>query len=103
MPFFRVSFSPIFSGMGNQKKAIFWSRLSKHIKRRNLARSGRYLVQFMRFGIQFWPIFAVIGYHLKAKMPILEPGKKFLPCAHPYKFRSSTPSGHVLHDVSNFD
>ena len=34
VPFFRVLFSPISSRAEHQKKAIFWTRLSKHVKRR---------------------------------------------------------------------
>ena len=49
VPFFKVSFSPIFSRIGYQKKALFWSRLLEHIKRGKFVRLGCYLVKFLYF------------------------------------------------------
>ena len=38
--FFRVSFSPIFLEQGNKRRQVFWSRLSKHVKRGNFCYNG---------------------------------------------------------------
>ena len=45
--FFRVSFSPIFSRTGYQKKANFL--VSKHVKRGNSVTTGYYFVKFLCF------------------------------------------------------
>ena len=74
VPFFRVSFSPIFLQRGIKRRQIFWSRLSKHVKRGNFVRTGYYSVKFSCFWVYFSPIFSRTGYHLKAK--ILEQGEK---------------------------
>ena len=49
VPFFRVSFSPIFSRTGYQKKANFLEQVVKHVKRGNFVRTGHYSVKFLSF------------------------------------------------------
>ena len=49
MPFFRVSFSPIFLEQGIKRRQVFWSRLAKHVKRGNFVTTGYYLVKFLCF------------------------------------------------------
>ena len=49
VPFFRVSFSPIFSRTGYQKKANFLEQVVKHVKRGNFVTTGYHLVKFLCF------------------------------------------------------
>ena len=49
VPFFRVSFLQIFLEQGIKRRQIFWSRLSKHVKRGNFVTTGYYLVKFLCF------------------------------------------------------
>ena len=75
-------FRLFFLEQGIKRRQIFWSRLSKHVKRGNFVRTGYYLVKFLCFGVYFSPIFSRTGYHLKGK--ILELGENiFLSWAHP--------------------
>ena len=59
---FRVSLSTIFSGTGYQKKVIFWSWLSKHVKREILS---DWIISSSTF--VFWSTifanFPTVGYH----------------------------------------
>ena len=71
-----------------QKKTVFWSRLSKHVRRANFVRSGYYLVQFCvleyilsAVTCQLSPIFSRSRYHLKAEL--LETGEQIFSWAHP--------------------
>ena len=58
---FRVSFSPIFSRMGYQKRAIFLEEVvKKNVKGGNFVRLGYYLAQFLYFGVHFSLIFSRI-------------------------------------------
>ena len=50
VPFFRVSaFWPIFLGQEIKRRQIFWSRMSKHVKRGNFVTKGYYLVKYLCF------------------------------------------------------
>ena len=49
VPFFRVSFSPIFSRTEHQKKANFLEQVVKNVKRGNFVTTGYYLVKFLCF------------------------------------------------------
>ena len=49
VPFFRVSFSPIFSRTGYQKKASFLEQVVKTCQKRNFVTTGYYLVKFLCF------------------------------------------------------
>ena len=83
-------FRLFFLKQGLKIRDVFWSTLSKHVKRGNFARSGYYLVQFVCFGVYSSPIFSRTGYHLEGK--ILEKGEKTFFLGTPlYTFRSSTP------------
>ena len=42
-------FRLFFLEQGIKRRQIFWSRLSKHVKRGNFVRTGYYLVQFLCF------------------------------------------------------
>ena len=95
MPFFRVSFSPIFSRTGYQKKANFLEQVVKTCQKRNFCFKGLLFGQIIFVFLSILLIdFSRIGYHLKAK--ILEQVKKFYFVGKsPHKFRSSTPSGMI--------
>ena len=87
VPFFRVSFSPLFSSAGYRKKAIF---LEPVVKRVYFLKTGCCLARFLRFGVYFSPIFSRIGYRSEGK--ILEPGKNVcLWWAHPRTIESQVP------------
>ena len=60
VPFFRVSFSPIFSRTGYQKKANFLEQVVKTCQKRKL------FSQIFVFLSILLPIFSRTGYHLKA-------------------------------------
>ena len=76
MPFFRVSFLPIFSRIGYQKKANFLEQVVKTCQKRKFCYNGLLFSQIFVFLSILLPIFSRTGYHLKAK--ILEQGKKIL-------------------------
>ena len=93
MPFFRVSFSPIFSGTGYQNKASFLDQVVKTCQK------GK----FCSIGLSFSPFFFVFEYTFHRFF--LEQGiiwrqkfwsrvkKYFFVGTSPYKFRSSNPPG----------
>ena len=90
MPFFRVSFSPIFLRTGYQKKANFLEQVVKTCQKRTFCYNGLLSSHIVVFLSILSLIFSRTGYHLKAK--ILEQGEKFFFVGtSPYKFRSSTP------------
>ena len=97
MPFFRVSFSPIFSRTGYQKKANFLEQVVKTCQKRKFFYNGLLFSQiFVFLSILYTGFFSRTRYHRKAK--ILEQGKKFyFVGTSPYKFRLSTPSGTIVH------
>ena len=75
MPFFRVSFSPIFSRTGYQKKANFLEQVVKTCQKRKFCFNGTLFSQIFVFLSILFKDFSRIGYHLKAK--ILEQGENF--------------------------
>ena len=75
MPFVRVSFSPIFSRTGYQKKANFLEQVVKTCQKRKFCYNGSLVCQiFVFLSTILSQIFSRTGYHLKAK--ILEQGEK---------------------------
>ena len=90
MPFFMVSFTPIFSRTGYQKKANFLEQVVKTCQKRKFCYNGLLFSQIFVFLSILFTDFFQNRYHLKAK--ILEQGEKFyFVGTSPYKFRSSTP------------
>ena len=61
VPFFRVSFSPIFSRRVCQKKAIFLEPVVKICQKGKFVRLGYYPVQFLCFGAYFRRYFSGSG------------------------------------------
>ena len=61
VPFFWVSFSPIFSRTEYQKKAVFLELDVKDAKRGNFVRLGYCFVQFSCCAVYFSPIFLELG------------------------------------------
>ena len=49
VPFSGYRFRLFFLEQGIKRRQIFWSRLSKHVKRENFVRTGYYLVKFLCF------------------------------------------------------
>ena len=49
VPFSGYRFRPFFLEQGVKRRQIFWSRLSKHVKRRNFVTMGYHLVKFLCF------------------------------------------------------
>ena len=76
MPFFRVSFSPIFSRTGYQKKANFLEQVVKTCQKRKFCYNGLFCSPIFVFLSILFTDFSRTGYDLKAK--ILEQGGKFL-------------------------
>ena len=76
VPFFRVSFSPIFSRTGYQKKASFLEQIVKTCQKRKFCYNGLLFSQIFVFLSILFTDFSRTGYHLKAK--ILEQGEKDL-------------------------
>ena len=92
VPFFRVSFSPIFSRTGYQKKANFLELVVKTCEKRRFCYNGLLLSQIFVFLSILLQIFSRTGYHLKAK--ILEQGEQFF-------FRGHIP-GYICHVLLYF-
>ena len=80
MPFFRVSFSHIFSRTGYQKKANFLEQVVKTCQKRKFCYIGLLFSQIFVFLSILSSIFSRTGYHLKAK--ILEQDEKILCRGH---------------------
>ena len=74
MPFCRVSFSPIFTRTGYQKKANFLEQVVKTCKKRKFCYNGLLFSQIFMFLSILFTDFSTTGYYLKAK--ILEQGEK---------------------------
>ena len=88
MPFFRVSFSPIFSRTGyiSKERQFFWSPLSKHVKRGNFVRTFGSFEIFVFWSILFANFFLESGTIWRQKF--WSQVRTFF-CGHLYKFRSS--------------
>ena len=74
VPFFRVSFSPIFSRTGYQKKENFLEQVVETCQKRKFCYNGLLFSQIFVFLSILSQIFSGTGYHLKGK--ILEQGEK---------------------------
>ena len=74
VPFFRVSFSPIFSRTGYQRKANFLEQVVKTCQKRKFCYNGSLFSQIFVFLSILFTDFSRTGCHLKAK--ILEQGEK---------------------------
>ena len=74
MPFSRLSFSPILSTTGYQKKANFLEQVVKTCQKRKFCYNGLLFSQTFVFLSILFTDFSRTGYHLKAK--ILEQGEK---------------------------
>ena len=48
-PFNEYRFRLLFQEQGIKRRQIFWSRLSKHVKRGNFVTTGYYVVKFLCF------------------------------------------------------
>ena len=68
MPFFRVSFSPIFSRTGYQKKANFLEQVVKTCQKRKFCYNGLFCSPIFVFLSILFTDFSRTGYYLKAKI-----------------------------------
>ena len=90
MPFFSVSFSPIFSRMGVLKEDNFSKAGCLNMPKGEILLDRVVLKSsFLYFGVYFRPIFSRMGYRLKVRT--LEPGKTIFSWAY-----SHTNLGQVL-------
>ena len=80
VPFFRVSFSPIFSRTGYQKEANFLEQVVKTCQKRKFCYHGLLFSQILVFLSILFTDFSRTGYHLKAKS--LGQGEKILLRGH---------------------
>ena len=83
-------FRLFFREQGIKRRQIFWSRLSKHVKRGNFVTTGYFVVQFLCFWVYFSPIFLEQGIIWRQKFWSRAENFYFVGTS-PYKSRSSTP------------